>query len=200
MPDFTLLRNRVTSSHVTYPVGVKPAVPHIGGHQTLGRYWNGTELTDSPPPPPPPEPQPTYATATEARKAMVGWIDGLTAQILDQYPRAIQARWVVEEAAARAVKHDANEPDETLHIATPEQVALVTDEGAAKGRTPEEHADAIIANADAFRAISAEINKLFLATDAALQAETDPFQYEAILEAAKSQAAPLAEMYGLDVS
>lgn len=191
MPDFTLLKHRITSSHVTYPVGVKPAVPHIGGHQTLGRYWNGTELTDPPPPPPPPEPQPTYTTATEARKAMVGWIDGLTAQILDQYPRAIQARWVVEEAAARAVKAGTADAD---------QLALVTDEGAAKGRTPEEHADAIIANADAFRAISAEINKLFLATDAALQAETDPFQYEAILEAAKAQAAPLAEIYGLDVS
>lgn len=130
-----------------------------------------------------------YKTAAEARLAMVRWIDGLTAQVMDQYPRAVQARWSIEEAAARAVK---------AGTVTQDQLALVTNEGAAKGRTPAEHADRIIANADRFRAIADQINKLFLATDAALAAETDPANFEGILNAAIAQAAPLATAYGLD--
>lgn len=130
-----------------------------------------------------------YKTAAEARLTMVKWIDGLTAQVMDQYPRAVQARWSIEEAAARAVK---------AGTATQDQTDLVTNEGAAKGRTPEEHADRIIANADRFRAIADQINTLFLATDAALAAETDPANFEGILNAAIARAAPLATAYGLD--
>lgn len=132
---------------------------------------------------------PAYATAAEAKAAMVQWIDSLTAQVMDQYPRAVQARWGIEEAAARAVK---------AGTATQDQTDLVANEGAAKGRTPTEHADAIIANADRFRAIADQINKLFLATDKALTDATNPGQYEGILNAAISQAAPLAEAYGLN--
>jgi hypothetical protein len=147
----------------------------------IGDLWDGEAFTSPPKPP-------VYATAAEARLAMVKWIDGLTAQVMDQYPRAVQARWSIEEAAARAVKAD---------TATADQLALVTNEGAAKGRTPTEHADAIIANADRFRAIADQINTLFLATDKALTDETNPEQYEAILDGAKAQAAPLAAAYGL---
>lgn len=129
-----------------------------------------------------------WQTATEARKAVVQWIDGLTAQIEELYPSAVQRRWEIEEAAARAVK---------AGTADARQLALVTDEGATKGRTPEEHADAIIANADRFRAISDQTNKLFLATDAKLQAAQNPLEYSAIFEWAKQQAAPLATTYGL---
>ena len=138
-----------------------------------------------------PEPRPPeYATAEEARLAMVGWIDSLTAQVMDQYPKAVQARWEIEEAAARAVK---------AGTATTAQTELVTREGSAKSRTPVEHADAIIANADRFRAIADQINTLFLATDAALQAATDPYQYEVILDGAIAQAQPLAQAYNLSL-
>lgn len=129
-------------------------------------------------------------TQSEARLAMVRWINGLTAQIMGQYPAAIQARWQVEEAAARAVK---------AGTANALQLDLITDEGQAKARTPEAHADAIIANADRFHAIAGQINTLFLATDKALSEATDPAQYGTILAGAIAQAAPLAQAYGLEV-
>lgn len=129
-----------------------------------------------------------FKTAEEARKEMVRWIDSLSAQILDLYPRAVQARWAIEEAAARAVLNGTD---------TDAQLALITREGAAKGRTPGEHAQAIIANADRFRAITDEINTLFLATDTAILQANDPLEYPAILARAKEQAEPLAEAYGL---
>lgn len=131
-----------------------------------------------------------YKDATEARKAVVTWINGLTKQILDLYPEAVQKRWEIEEAAARAVKDG---------VADAVQLALVTDEGAAKGRTAQEHADAIIENANRFRAIADETNKLFLATDAALQAAPSPTEYPAIIENARQAALPLAQAYGLSV-
>lgn len=133
---------------------------------------------------------------TSARLAVVQWIDNLTAQIEAKYPSAVQKRWEVEEAAARAVKADIVNG---TSLATAHQLALVTDEGAAKGRTPEEHADAIIANANKFREIADEVNKLFLATDYALENAASPDDYVGIFENAKAQAAPLAQAYGLEV-
>lgn len=134
-----------------------------------------------------PEEYPIQA-AEEARKEVVRWIDGLSAQVLDLYPRAVQARWMIEEAAARAVLNGTD---------TDAQLELITREGAAKGRTPGEHAQAIVKNADRFRAITDEINTLFLATDTALQQANHPAQFMQILARAKEQAAPLAEAYGL---
>lgn len=129
-------------------------------------------------------------TAEQARKEVVRWIDGISAQVLDMYPRAVQARWMIEEAAARAVLNGTD---------TDAQLELITREGAAKGRTPGEHAQAVVKNADRFRAITDEINTLFLATDTALQQANHPAQYVQILARAKEQAAPLAEAYGLKV-
>lgn len=130
----------------------------------------------------------TIQTAEQARKEVVRWIDGISAQVLDMYPRAVQARWMIEEAAARAVLGGTD---------TDAQLELITREGAAKGRTPGEHAQAIVKNADRFRAITDQINTLFLATDAALQQANHPSQFMQILARAKEQAAPLAEAYGL---
>lgn len=180
MMEYTILQNGVTQAVVTLPDGVKPAGRYIEGAHPIGRVWNGSEFVDPP----------AYATAAQARAAMVVWIDGLTAQVMSQYPQAVQARWPIEEAAARAVIAGTD---------TQEQTDLVTLEGAAKGRTPTEHAEAIIANADRFKRIANEINKLFLATDKALTDATDPEQYEGILQAAIAQAAPLAQAYGLEV-
>lgn len=131
---------------------------------------------------------PAYPTRDAAKRAVVRWIDGLTAQVLDQYPAAVRARWAIEEAAARAVIDGDY---------TPDQLALVTNEGAAKGRTPAEHAARIIAHADNFRAIADQVNTLFLAIDGQLDAAASPAEFEAILEWGKEQAAPLASQYGL---
>jgi hypothetical protein len=132
-----------------------------------------------------------WQNATEARKAVVEWIDGLTSQIEQLYPSSVQKRWHEEEAAARAVK---------AGTATQAQIDMMTNEGASKGRTAEQHADAVIANADKFRAIANEVNKLFLATTAQLDAAASPLEYPAIFEWAQGQAAPLAAAYGLEVS
>lgn len=132
-----------------------------------------------------------WQTYIEARKALVKWINGLTAQILDLYPEATQQRWKIEEAAARAV---------IAGNADAEQTAIVTDEGATKGRTPAEHAASIIANADRYKAIANEVNKLFLPVDQALQDAESPLEYPAIFEAAKLQVAPLAAAYGLEIN
>jgi hypothetical protein len=131
-----------------------------------------------------------YKTAAEAKLAMVHWIDNLTAQVMNQYPQAVQKRWDVEEAAARAVIADS---------ATPAQTELVTREGATKGRTPKDHATRIIANADRFRAIADQINTLFLFVDGKIDRAAGPEEYEGILQAAIESAAPLAKAYGLDL-
>jgi len=132
-----------------------------------------------------------WQTATEARKAVVEWIDGLTSQIEALYPSSVQKRWLIEEAAARAVFADDGS-------ATQDQIDMMTNEGAAKGRTAAKHAAAVIANADRFRAIVDETNKLFLATDKRIQDAASPLEYPAIFEWAKQQAAPLAAAYGLN--
>lgn len=77
------------------------------------------------------------------------------------------------------------------------QLATLTADAAAKGRTPAEHAVRILENAQAFRSIANQVRQLWLATDAALDAVTDPHQYEVVLDAAKTQAEPLAVAYGL---
>jgi len=131
-----------------------------------------------------------WQDATAARKAVVEWIDGLTSQIEGLYPSAVQKRWAEEEAAARAV---------VAETPTQDQLDMMTYEGAAKGRTALEHANAVIANADRYRSIANEVNKLFLATDAKIQAAASPLEYPAIFEWAQEQAAPLAQAYGLEV-
>jgi len=134
------------------------------------------------------QPKPKFPTYEAASQAMVQWIDNLTSRIEGRYPSAVKASWGSEEAMARA--HVAG-------TATAEQTATLETDAAAKGRTPTEHAERIIANADAYRAISDQVRALWLATDAQLAAVTDPYEYETVLDAAKAQAAPLAEAYGL---
>ncbi|MDF3413293.1 hypothetical protein HKX54_02395 [Sulfitobacter sp. M57] len=136
-----------------------------------------------------PDPLP-WSSYTEARLAVVQWINGLTSQTISLYPDAVQKRWAIEEEAARAVK---------AGTADAYQTQIVTEEGAAKGRTAIEHADAIIVNADRFHGIADQVNKLFLATDKALSDASSPREYPAIFATAQAQAAPLAAAYGLEV-
>lgn len=138
------------------------------------------------------EPYLPWQNYAEARRAVVAWIDSLMWQIDSLYPKPVQLQWRKEEAAARAYL---SEPS----VATQAQVALLTRDGEAKGRTPEAHAQAIIDNADRFEAIGDNTRNLFLQTDARLQAATDPSEYPAIFEWAKQQAAPMASAYGLTI-
>ncbi|MFB9151710.1 hypothetical protein [Roseovarius ramblicola] len=127
-------------------------------------------------------------TLKQAKMAMTRWIDGLTAQIEGEYPRVVQKGWEGEEAMARAHK---------AGTATQEQADMLAADAAAKGRTPTEHADRIVEKADRFRAIMLDTRRLWLATDKALEEVSDPADYPGILRAAKAQAAPIAQAYGL---
>jgi len=137
-----------------------------------------------------PDPVPRYATAAEASAAMVVWIDRLTGAVLDLYPAAIQGGWVEEEAMAEA--YSAGFEDVA-------QRATLQADADAKGRSMADHAARILENAHAFRTISKQARHLWLATDAALAAATDPFEYEAILAGASAAGATLAATYGLAV-
>lgn len=46
MPTYTLIQNRITNRHVSYPAGIKPAGSYIDGEHPLGKYWNGQSLQD----------------------------------------------------------------------------------------------------------------------------------------------------------
>jgi len=130
-----------------------------------------------------------YKTAGEARLAMTTWINQLTGQIQNKYPDVIQKGWEDEEAMAAAFE---------AGTMTQEQTAILSDDAEAKGRTPAEHAARIVQKATAFRSIALRTRTLWLATDKALEAATDPSEYEGILATAIEQAAPLAAAYGLE--
>jgi len=133
---------------------------------------------------------PLYLTADQARLAMTTWINRLTGQIQDEYPDVVQKGWEDEEAMAAAFE---------AGTMTQEQTAILSDDAEAKGRTPAEHAARIVQKATAFRSIALRTRTLWLATDKALEAATDPSEYEGILATAIEQAAPLAAAYGLSV-
>jgi hypothetical protein len=137
-----------------------------------------------------PDAAPRYATAAEASAAMVVWIDRLSGAVLDLYPAAIQGGWVEEEAMAEA--YSAGFEDVA-------QRATLQADADAKGRSMADQAARILENAHLFRTIAKQARTLWLATDAALAAATDPFQYEAILASASAQGAILAATYGLAV-
>jgi len=139
-------------------------------------------------PPPAPPPAPTYATAAEAKAAMTAWINQLTGTVQNTYPQVVQNAWFEEEAMAAAYLSGTEDAA---------QLATLTADGLAKGRTPAEHAARILDNAQTFRSIAAQMRRLWLATDAALDEVVDPHEYEAVLTAAIAQAAPLAAAYGL---
>jgi hypothetical protein len=131
-----------------------------------------------------------YATAAEASAAMVLWIDRLTGAVLDLYPAAIQGGWVEEEAMAEAY---------LAGFEDAAQRATLQADADAKGRSMADHAARILENAHLFRTIAKQARTLWLATDAALAAATDPDQYAAILASAAAQGATLAATYGLAV-
>lgn len=123
-----------------------------------------------------------------AKAAMTAWIDGLTGAIQNQYPEVVQKGWNEEEAMALAYMRGTE---------TDAQLATLTADGAARGRTAEEHATRILGKAALFHSVAAQTRRLWLATDKALNEVTDPRDFGAVLGHAIQQAAPLARAYGL---
>jgi hypothetical protein len=136
----------------------------------------------------PPPTSPIYANSAIAKSAVTAWINELTGSIQNLYPAVVQAGWVEEEAMATAYEAGA---------ATDAQLATLQTDADAKNRTPAEHAQRILENAHAFRSIAKQTRGLWLATNEKIDAVTDPFQYEVVMQAAIVEAAPLAAAYGL---
>lgn len=158
------------------------AWPEVGN---AGKGWtyDGSVFTA-------PEPVivPIYATAAAAKSAMTAWINALTGTIQNQYPEVVQKGWEDEEAMAIAFFAD---------TMTVQQEFTLGKDAEAKSRTSEQHATRILEKAAQFRGIAEQTRRLWLAVDNQIDAVTDPMQYEAILDAAQVQAAPLAAAYGL---
>ena len=135
--------------------------------------------------------RPRYATADEAKLAMITWINAFEGSVTGQTSDLEPLSWTTKEDAARAV---------VAGTATPEQVKMIDEEVAlVPGDTAATLATAIIKKADLYRKIAPRITGLRRATTAALDAEPDPAKYEAILAAAQSQAVAMAGELGITI-
>lgn len=131
---------------------------------------------------------PVYATAGEAHEAMIAWADAFNRTVTGPVPADEKLAWVYKDAAARAI--DAGTADAA-------QLALIDDEAAITGETREELAAKIIVKSNLYRQVVAAVSGLRRKSGAAIDAASDPYQYEVILAAAQAEAAALATSLGL---
>ena len=120
-----------------------------------------------------------YQTPEEALVVLTQHLDALTSQIQSQYPDVVQMGWEDEEAMAKAYLDD---------TATQEQEDILGADAAVRGRTPEEHANRILENAQLFRGIVVKTRSLWLSASTDLEASDGPKDYEGILNSAKETA------------
>ena len=149
------------------------------------RILNGVRVPSVTPNPEPPD---LYPNIEAARTAMLGFINALTAKITDQYPAAEVLAWSSKAEAARAV---------IAGTARADQIDMIQIEAEIKETTLLDQANAIVAKAKPYEAISAKVSGLRQATDAGIVAATTSAEREAVLDAAQAQAATLAAAYGL---
>lgn len=131
---------------------------------------------------------PAYPTAQSAKSAILNWINALTTQITDQYPAAEVASWPSKNDAARLV---------VAGTARADQEKMVQDEADLRGRSLQDQAAHIVAKADAYQGIISATSGLRQKTEAAIDAASTPEEWEAIINAALAQAAPLLAAHGL---
>ncbi|WP_170433002.1 hypothetical protein [Ruegeria arenilitoris] len=134
--------------------------------------------------------RPVYPSKAAARAAMAAWIDQLMAKITGQVPNYERASWPSKAEAARAF---------VAGTARSDQTAMIEAEAGTSNRTAEELANVIVARADAYEAVIAKAAGLRVKLDNAIEAETDPFKFKAILEDVKVQAIALAAELGIEV-
>lgn len=134
---------------------------------------------------------PVYSDLEAARAAMVSWIDGFMAQITGKVPDYERASWPTKADAARAFIDGSARPDQT---------ALIAAEASTSNQTNADVANKIAARANAYQTIIGEATGLRITLEAALEAATDPFEYETILANGKVQAATLATAHGITVT
>ena len=131
---------------------------------------------------------PAFTDASAAYTALVAWVNDFTAGFAPAVPDAERQAFAAKEAAARAY---------IAGIATETQTALLTDEAEITGETLNDLAAVVIAKANVEARISARVSGLRRTIKDELEAATDPFQLEEILDAAKATAAAMADALGL---
>lgn len=131
---------------------------------------------------------PAYATADEAKVAMVTWIDEFTEGVTGAVPKDEKLSWDAKEAAAKAV---------IAGNATAEQQSLLDDEAALTSETTANLANVIVTKAALYRQVVSRVAGLRRVLTAQIEAEADPYNYDAILQAGQVQAQQLADSLGL---
>lgn len=131
---------------------------------------------------------PTYATADEAKAAMVVWINEFTAGVTGPIPKDEKHSWGAKEPAAIAY---------LAGTADASQYKLLQGEADITGETLTELSNAVVTRADAFRDVVSRVSGIRRATNDLIDAEADPANYETILINARTQALAMAAALGL---
>jgi len=134
---------------------------------------------------------PTYPTADAANAAMLVWINRLTASLDAGLTNAEIRAKTKKAAAARA---------HLMRTATPEQTKMLGDEVALTGETIDALATTIRDKADRDDEIDAQVAGLRRHIRDELNAEDDPFNFEAILSEGMARARALANSLGIEVA
>ncbi|MEP2977952.1 MAG: hypothetical protein ABJO86_00615 [Lentilitoribacter sp.] len=134
---------------------------------------------------------PTFASKEEALTAVNKFAQGFTETITGPVPLDEKLSWDAKYAAALAVKEN---------TATSDQETLINDEAVITGEDMIDLANVIIAKAKMYKRIVSRVAGLRRAMTAQIEAESDPYKYEDILNAGKIKAGELAAELGLSVS
>lgn len=131
---------------------------------------------------------PTYPTQAIALQAVNEFAQSFTDTITGPVPLNEKLSWDAKEAAALAV---------IAGTATTDQLTLLDDEAALTQEATIDLANIIKGKAKLYRQVVSRVAGLRRALTAQIEAETDPYKYEAILLAGQIQAAELAKELGL---
>lgn len=131
---------------------------------------------------------PAYPTKEAALQAVNEFAQSFTENITGPVPLDEKLSWDAKEAAAKAV---------IAGTATSEQQALLDDEAALTSETTTYLANIVVAKAAVYSQVVSRVAGLRRALTAQIEAEADPYSYEAILTAGKAQAQKLADGLGL---
>lgn len=131
---------------------------------------------------------PAYPTQAAALQAVSEFAQSFTEGVTGPVPLDEKLSWDAKEAAAKAV---------IAGNATDEQQSLLDDEAALTSETAANLANIIVARAAVYRQVVSRVAGLRRVLTAQIEAETDPYEYEAILLAGQIQSADLAKELGL---
>lgn len=131
---------------------------------------------------------PTYPTQAAALQAVNEFAQRFTEGVTGPVPLDEKLSWDAKEAAAKAV---------IAGNATLEQQSLLDDEAALTSETTADLANVIVTKATLYRQVVSRVAGLRRALTVQIEAEVDPYKYEAILQAGQAQAAQLTASLGL---